>query len=388
MLVHGKAMRTIWAEEDCVCIIDQTCLPHSFEIRRLHGVLAVCQAISTMLVRGAGLIGVTAGYGMWQAALEGRTSTQSLELFDKHMQTAGAQLLATRPTAINLARAVHLQHEALSKATSIEEKCACAKAMAETLADEDAAFCKQIGEHGKHLIEAIAQKKQAKQGNPVNILTHCNAGWLAFVDYGSALAPVYAAHNAGIPVHVFVDETRPRQQGARLTAWELAEHGVPHTLIADGAAGYCMRCGKVDIVFVGADCVTASGDVANKLGTYHVALAAKDNNIPMYVALPSSTLSLSMDDGLCDIPIEERHEDELRYVSGMTESGGLLQVVQGAQGGQVVQVARVLVCPESTRAYNPAFDITPARLITGLVTERGLCPATRAGIEALFGTQI
>ncbi len=380
MRIQGKNSRTIWNENDELYIIDQTTLPHNYVTVRLEGLSDVCHAISAMLVRGAGLIGVTAGFGMWQAAREGLErfgANGDLALFEDFMKEAATSLIATRPTASNLERAVRLQCEALAAGIaskkSIAELCALTKEKAIELADEDASFCERIGQHGKAVIEAIYERKKAegKSGDElcVNVLTHCNAGSLAFVDFGSALAPIYAAHDAGIPVHVWVDETRPRQQGSKLTAWELSEHGLAHTLISDGAAGYCMQKGKVDMAIVGADCVTAIGDVANKLGTYHVALAAKDAGLPFYVAFPSSTFELSKREGFVDVPIEVRSEDEVRYVTGMTDKGELHDV---------------RICPEKTKAFNPAFDITPARLIAGLITERGICPASEEGIKSLF----
>ena len=255
----------------------------------------------------------------------------------------------------------------MTRGSSPEEKRHIAKVTAQAIANEDAEACKRIGEHGKTLLEALAAKKA--DGAPVNILTHCNAGWLAFVDYGSALSPVYAAHNAGLPVHVWVDETRPRNQGASLTAWELSRHGVPHALIADNAGGHLMQHGQVDIVIVGADRVTRRGDAANKIGTYLKALAAHDNGVPFYVALPSSTFDFSLDDGVAEIPIEERGAAEVRIMSGKTPDGSVLDVQ---------------ICPDETPARNWAFDVTPNRLITGLISERGVCQATQEGIDSLY----
>lgn len=365
MNINGKAYRTVWTEDERLLVIDQRFLPHSFEVLELRDFEAVCEAIRNMTVRGAGLIGATAGFGMWLAA---RAAPQaSLSAFDAYMENAAARLMATRPTAVNLARAVGVQTAAMRQADSPKGRIAAARACAEAIADEDAAFCCAIGEHGKKIIRALAQGKAA--GEPVRILTHCNAGWLAFVDYGSALAPVYAAFAEGIPVHVWVDETRPRNQGASLTAWELAGHGVPHALIADNAGGHLMQHGLVDLVITGADRVTRQGDTANKIGTYLKALAAKDNKVPFYVALPSSTFDPSLRDGVAEIPIEERDAGEVRTMSGKTAAGA---------------VEEVLICPEATPARNWAFDVTPARLITSFICERGVCPATEEGIVGLF----
>ena len=365
MKVGGQSFRTIWVnEENKLCVINQACLPHTFEVINLLNVSTVCRAIRDMVVRGAGLIGATAGFGLWLAAKE--APTDSLESFHNHIQSEALNLQSTRPTASNLAWAVKRQLAQLDLGNTIAEKIALLKVGAQAIADEDAQFCRQIGEYGLELIQKIAA---CKPGKTINILTHCNAGWLAFVDYGSALSPIFAAHDIGLPIHVWVDETRPRNQGASLTAWELACHGVPHSLIVDNAGGHLMQHGMVDIIFTGADRVTRNGDVANKIGTYLKALAAKDNGVPFYVALPSSTIDFSLDDGLSQIPIEERSGDEVRLVSGKT-SEGLLATVQ--------------ICPDETSARNWAFDVTPARLITGLVCERGICLATEPEILKLF----
>ena len=365
MNVNGKAYRTIWTDEtDRLLVINQHLLPHRFETAELASFASVCAAIRDMLVRGAGLIGATAGYGMWLAAREAPTTSN--EAFDAFLRSAAATLKRTRPTASNLAWAVERQCAAIAHGGSPEEKRRIARRTAQAIADEDAEACRRIGEHGKSLLERIAARKH---GEPVNILTHCNAGWLAFVDYGSALSPVYAAHDAGIPVHVWVDETRPRNQGAGLTAWELSRHGVPHTLIADNAGGHLMQHGMVDIVITGADRVTRQGDAANKIGTYLKALAAHDNGIPFHVAFPSSTFDFSLNDGVREIPIEERDAQEVRIMSGKTTDGRVLDVQ---------------ICPDETPARNWAFDVTPHRLITGLISERGVCPATKAGIAALY----
>jgi methylthioribose-1-phosphate isomerase len=364
MNVNGHPYRTIWVkpgDERIVQVINQVRLPHIFEITELASVEDVCHAIRDMTVRGAGLIGASAAYGMYLASLEAPESG-----FDDALQCAGEALKATRPTAANLAWAVNRMLQAIGTGTSHDERRAIARREASAIADEDADHCRRIGVHAMPLISDIALRKP---GHAVNILTHCNAGWLAFVDVGSATAPIYAAHDAGIPVHVWVDETRPRNQGASLTAWELGQHGVPHTLIADNAGGHLMQHGLVDMVITGADRVTRNGDVANKIGTYLKALAAHDNSIPMYVALPSSTFDFGLRDGVNNIPIEERDGAELRYVTGATEHGA---------------IASVRICPQATPARNWGFDVTPARLITQLICERGICDATEAGILSLF----
>ena len=364
MNIQGKHYRTLWLKEGdarVVQVIDQRFLPHRFVIEDLATVNEVAAAIQEMHIRGAGLIGATAGFGMYLAALEASHAPN----FESHLQSAAAQLKATRPTAVNLAWAVDRQLSALAKGATPEQKVAIALSTATEIADEDAAYCRRIGEHGIALIEQISR---AKGGAPVNVLTHCNAGWLAFVDYGSATAPIYAAHDQGMAVHVWVDETRPRSQGAKLTAWELGQHGVPHTLIADNTGGHLMQHGMVDLVIVGTDRTTRTGDVANKIGTYLKALAAKDNNVPFYVALPSSSFDWKMRDGVAEIPIEERGSQEVKYADGWLD------------GAQV----EVLVAPESSPAANYGFDITPSRLITGLITERGICKASEESILALF----
>jgi methylthioribose-1-phosphate isomerase len=369
MKVNGTHFRTIWpSEEDpkVVRIIDQRHLPHSFVIEDLKCVDDFVVAIRDMHVRGAGLIGATAGFGMYSAALEAPKDN-----FEAFIQEAARRLLATRPTAKNLAWAVNRQLAAMEETSSAksdgpEVKTERAFATACQIADEDAEFCRQIGLHGKEIIAMIGQKKQ---GEPVNILTHCNAGWLAFVDHGSATAPIYAAHHEGIKVHVWVDETRPWNQGAKLTAWELGKEGVPHTLITDNAGGHLMQHGMVDVVIVGTDRTTRAGDVANKIGTYLKALAAKDCGIPFYVALPSSTFDWDVRDGLKEIPIEERSEDEVKFVTGQNQKG---------------QPETVLIGPEDTPAANYAFDVTPARLITGLITERGIVAPQEEAIVGLY----
>ncbi len=362
MNVNGKHFRTIWLGDDrkVVQIIDQRQLPHKFTIEKLRTVEDVAIAIKDMHVRGAGLIGATAGYGMYLAALRAPQKG-----FDLYLLKAGTMLKETRPTAVNLTAAVNRQLKAISNGRDVKEKRRIALATADRIADEDANFCRRIGEHGVKLIERISRHKK---GKTVNVLTHCNAGWLAFVDYGSALAPVYAAHDKGIRVHVWVDETRPRNQGASLTAWELGMHRVPHTIIADNTGGHLMQHGMVDIVITGADRVTRNGDAANKIGTYLKAVAAKDNDIPFYIALPSSTFDFAIADGVREIQIEERNQNEVRYISGLYKGKNV----------------SVLLTPNGSRAKNFAFDVTPARLITGLITERGVCKASRDDIRRLF----
>jgi len=367
MNVHGEHYRTIWlktGDPSVVQIIDQRALPFHFVLEDLTTVAEVAVAIKDMHVRGAGLIGATAGYGMYIAAL--RAPRSSLTDFRTAIAADAAALKATRPTAVNLAWAVDRQLAAMAAAgDDIAAQIEAADATAQQIADEDADFCRRIGEHGVKLIEEIAARKG---GAPVNVLTHCNAGWLAFVDYGTATAPIYAAHDKGIPVHVWVDETRPRNQGARLTAWELGEHGVPHTVIVDNAGGHLMQHGLVDLVIVGSDRTTYTGDVANKIGTYLKALAAHDNGVPFYVALPSSTIDWDMRDGLAEIPIEERDATEVRIMDG--RSGD--------------EIREILIMPERSRAANYAFDVTPSRLVTGLITERGVCAASEEGVLGLY----
>jgi methylthioribose-1-phosphate isomerase len=365
--VGGQHFRTIWLkpeDESVVQLIDQRFLPHRFVIEEVGTVEQMVTAIREMHVRGAGLIGASAGYGMYLAAIEA-AGPPALAGFDQHLASAAAQLKATRPTAVNLSWAVERQLKNIGEGKTAEDKVALARRTARSIADEDEEHCRMIGQHGLNLIQQIARKKA---GKPVNVLTHCNAGWLAFVDYGSATAPIYAAHDSALRVHVWVAETRPRNQGSKLTAWELGEHGVPHTVIADSAAGHLMQHGKVDLVIVGTDRTTCTGDVANKIGTYLKALAAKDNNIPFYVALPSSSLDWKMRNGLEEIPIEERGAEEVKHADGWLE------------GRQV----EVRVTPERSSAANYGFDVTPRHLVTGLITERGVCEANEKSIRALF----
>ena len=366
--VRGQHYRTIWVRESdpgVVQLIDQRRLPHEFVIEDVGTVEQMAAAIKEMHVRGAGLIGAAAGYGMYLATLEAARASD----FDAALTRAADALKATRPTAVNLAWAAARQMRAIAAETSPEAKIARAFQTAREIADEDAEFCRRIGAHGVGLIRRLHRKK--KDGT-VNVLTHCNAGWLAFVDYGSATAPIYAAHDDGIPVHVWVDETRPRNQGAKLTAWELGQHGVPHTVVADNAGGHLMQHGLVDMVIVGTDRTTFTGDVANKIGTYLKALAAKDNRLPFYVALPSSSFDWEMRDGLMEIPIEERGSEEVKYADGLIDG----------------RRAEVLITPRDSPAANYAFDVTPRRLVTGLITERGICKANEKGVMALYPERV
>ena len=356
MNVAGHPYRTLWLESPgCVRIIDQARLPHEFAFMDLRTPAEMAHAIRNMHLRGAGLIGCAAAWGLYLAAVQ-----------DTGLPAAAAALQATRPTAKNLEWALVRMQKALAAATPAE-RVETARREAQAITDQDADFSRRMGQHGLALLREIAARKP---GQPVNVLTHCNAGWLAFVDHGSALAPVYAAFDAGIPVHVWVDETRPRNQGAALTAWELGHHGVPHTLIPDNAGGHLMQHGQVDIVFVGSDRTTAAGDVANKIGTYLKALAARDNGVPFYAVLPSSTIDWDIADGVRDIVIEERGAEEVRFMTGWDETAG--------------RPATIRICPENTPAANYGFDVTPARLVTGLVTERGIAPASREGLRKLY----
>lgn len=357
MKVGDRHYRSLWAEKPgaAVHIIDQTRLPHAFEIRALDSPEAVAEAIETMRVRGAPLIGVAAAFGMALA--------MARDASDESLTGNAARLAATRPTAVNLAWAIGRMHEVL-KDLPQHERSAAAWIEAQAIADQDVALNEAIGRHGLALIE----REHAAAKRTVNILTHCNAGWIATVDWGTALAPVYMAHDRGIPVHVWVDETRPRSQGL-LTAWELAGHGVPHTLVVDNAGGHLMQHGKVDLVFVGADRVTRRGDVANKIGTYLKALAARDNDVPFYAAVPTPTIDWEIDDALAGIPIEERSGEEVRIVRGLDASG---------------RPASVAIAPESTAVANPAFDVTPAALVTGIITEKGIFAARETALIELF----
>jgi methylthioribose-1-phosphate isomerase len=360
MKVAGKHLRTIWVDADgeSVGAIDQTLLPHRFATIRLGTLQDAVRAIATMQVRGAPLIGATAAYGIC-LALRQDASDQSLE-------HAYQSLLATRPTAINLKWALDEMMAAVRNRPR-ESRVTEAYRRAAEICEEDIAINRAIGRHGAALIERIAAAKPP--GARVNVLTHCNAGWLATVDVGTALAPVYTAHDAGVPLHVWVDETRPRNQGASLTAWELGQHGVPHTVIPDNTGGHLMQRAQVDIAFVGTDRVAANGDAANKIGTYLKALAAQDNHVPFYVALPSPTIDFTVKDGVADIPIEERSGDEVATISGMTADG---------------RIETVRIVPEGSEVANYGFDVTPARLITGLITERGVLAASREALAKAF----
>jgi methylthioribose-1-phosphate isomerase len=357
VLVGGVPHRTIRVAEDgfTVEIVDQTLLPHTFRIAALRTLADAARAIRTMQVRGAPLIGVTAAYGLC-LALRADSSDAGLE-------RACEALLATRPTAVNLRWALAQMRSGLA-GVAPTERVRSAYWIAAALADEDVVLCRAIGEHGVKSLAEIPRRS----GDALQVLTHCNAGWLATVDWGTALAPIYAAHDRGVSVHVWVDETRPRNQGASLTAWELGQHGVPHTVIADNAGGHLMRAGRVDLCLTGADRVAANGDVCNKIGTYLKALAARDNGVPFYVALPYSTIDWTLDDGGA-IPIEERDAGEVARVRGRSATGESIEVD---------------VLPPGSAAANPAFDVTPARLVTSLVTERGVCEASREGLLSLY----
>ncbi len=361
MKVDGKSYRTIWlgADGTTVQAIDQTLLPHKFVIRNLRSMEDAEKAIRTMIVRGAPLIGAAAAYGMALA--------MAADPSDANLAQAYKVLMASRPTAVNLRWALDDLRALLAPLPTARRRDAAYKRAAE-ICDEDAEICRRIGENGLGLIRKLAPR----DGKRINALTHCNAGWLATVDWGTALAPIYQAHNAGIPIHVWVDETRPRNQGASLTAWELGKHGVPHTVIADNAGGHLMQQGRVDFCIVGTDRTTRRGDVCNKIGTYLKALAAHDNGVPFYVGLPYPSIDWTIEDGHRDIPIEERHAHEVSRLTGRTDTG---------------EVVTIDVLPEGSPAANPAFDVTPARLVTTLITERGVCAASEAGLLSLYPEQ-
>ncbi len=360
MKINNQHYHTIWLKEDdekVIQIIDQRYLPHEFIIEDLTTVGQVARAIKEMHVRGAPLIGVTAAYGMYLAALEARPES----LLDD-MSIAAKQLKSTRPTAVNLAWAVDQQMKILAAGREFEPQLLLRHA--EQIKKDSIERCRKIGLYGLPLIEEIYKRKNST----VNILTHCNAGWIACIDYGTATAPIYAAHDAGIPVHVWVDETRPRNQGARITAFELQQHGVPHTVITDNAGGHLMQHGEVDLVLVGTDRTTRTGDVCNKIGTYLKALAAKDNQVPFYVGAPFSSIDWTLSDGLAEIPIELRSDTEVKYIQGKHEGA----------------IKKVLLTPAESPAANYAFDVTPARLVTGLITERGICEANESALQSLL----
>src|SRR6184192_4754271 len=352
-------------ENECVVqLIDQRFLPHRFVIEEVNTVERMATALREMHVRGAGLIGASAGYGMYLAAIEAATRP-AVAGFDQYLASAAAQLKATRPTAVNLSWAIDRQLKNIAQGKTAEEKIALALRTARLIAEEDEEHCRMIGQHGLNLIQQIARKKA---GKPVNVLTHCNAGWLAFVDYGSATAPIYAAHDSGLPVHVWVPETRPRNQGSKLTAWELGEHGVPHTVIVDSAAGHLMQHGNVDLIIVGSDRTTYTGDVANKIGTYLKALAAKANDVPFYVALPSSSIDWKMRDGVNKFRSSNATPEEVKFADGWFD-------------GQQIAVR---IAPDESPAANYGFDVTPRHLVTRLITERGVCEANEKSICSLF----
>ena len=363
MNVDGKNMRTIWLDDDLktVKVIDQRVLPHQFVISDLKTVDHVIEAVKEMVVRGAPLIGVTGAYGVYLAALNSTERT----ITDQYLKAECSRLKSARPTAVNLAWAVDRVFAAMFGVSETSVKIEVARVEAAKIAEEEVENCRKIGEYGFDLIQDISRRKN---GETVHLLTHCNAGWLACIEYGTATAPMYVAFDKGVDIHVWVDETRPLNQGARLTAWELGKYGIHHTVIADNAGGHLMQHGMVDMVITGTDRTTYTGDVANKIGTYLKALAAKDNNIPFYVALPSSTFDWTLRDGIKGIPIEARDPDEIRYVQGMNQG----------------KIKNVLITPEASPAGNFAFDVTPARLVTGFITERGICGASEKEIFNLF----
>lgn len=365
MKIGGKSHRTIWLKPDdpaVVQIIDQRYLPHRLVIQDLETYRDGAVAIEEMLVRGAPLIGATAAWSLYLAALEGRRSNDQSVL----LEDAARALERARPTAVNLRWAVDRMQRVLARGSSDDERVALARAEARAICDEDVEICRAIGEVGLPLIEAIAEKKG---GAPVNILTHCNAGWLATIDWGTATAPIYLAHEKHIPVHVWVDETRPRNQGSQLTAWELAEEGVPHTVIVDNAGGHIMQHGQVDLCITGTDRTARSGDVANKIGTYLKALAAFDNRVPFYVAVPSTSIDWRITNGMTEIPIEERTRSEVSHVQGLDDTG---------------ELTLIRMIGDRTPVKNYSFDVTPRRLVTALITERGICEASETGLTELF----
>jgi methylthioribose-1-phosphate isomerase len=363
MNIDGKPWRTIWLEEGgrSVAVIDQTRLPHRLEVRSLTTVEQAAEAIRTMVVRGAPLIGVTGAYGLMLALQDDPGDGPLAAAFDT--------LLATRPTAVNLQWALERVRDRVLPLPP-GQRAEAAKAEAAAIAEEDVAMCEAIGDHGLALFQQLAAARPAeRQGQPLRVLTHCNAGWLATVDWGTALAPIYKAHRSGLPIHVWVDETRPRNQGASLTAFELGREGVPHTVIVDNAGGHLMQHGLVDAVIVGTDRTTRCGDVCNKIGTYLKALAAHDNAVPFYVALPGSTIDWTIADGVAEVPIEERSGREVTHIVGAAAAG---------------DPTEVRLVPEGSAGLNPAFDVTPARLVTALITERGVAPASEVGLRGLY----
>ncbi|HKK77938.1 MAG TPA: S-methyl-5-thioribose-1-phosphate isomerase [Saprospiraceae bacterium] len=366
MKINNQDYRTIWLhpeDKKCVQIIDQRHLPHELVIEDLRKVEDFAKAIKEMHVRGAPLIGATAVYGLYAACLDAPEGPVGIE----YVEDALKQLRQTRPTAVDLYSWTERAMKVIRRAFTQKERSKAALKIANQLTEESVSHCQMIGQHGLSLIEDISRRKD---GAPVNILTHCNAGWIACIDHGTATAPIYAAHDKGIAVHVYVDETRPRNQGARLTAYELLQHGVPHTVIVDNAGGHLMQHGLVDLVIVGSDRTTSQGDVANKIGTYLKALAAKDNEVPFYVALPQSSFDFSLKDGLNEIPIETRSEKEVTHIQGLHEG----------------EIKQVQISPTGSPAVNYGFDVTPARLVTGLITERGICEASAPGIAQLYSS--
>ncbi len=363
MKVDGKDTRPIWLDRESryVNVIDQRVLPHELVVLEMQTVDDTIFAIKEMVVRGAPLIGITGAYGVYLAV----KNAPGGQADAAYLQDECARIRAARPTAVNLAWVVDRVQQKLEILSAQDDLLEAARIEAGAIAEEEADNCRQIGLHGLRLIEAVSRRKE---GGPVNVLTHCNAGWLATIEYGTATAPIYVAHEEGLKVHVWVDETRPLNQGARLTAWELGKAGIPHTVITDNAGGHLMQHGLVDMVIVGTDRTTYTGDVANKIGTYLKALAAKDNQIPFYVALPSSTFDWQRRDGVQEIPIEERDPDEIRYVQGRGEDG----------------LHSVLLPPQDSPAGNFAFDVTPARLVSAFITERGVCQAREEAIRGLF----
>lgn len=367
MLVNNKHYITIWIDKKnpkVVRTIDQTLLPHQLKIVSLKSSDDIIKAIRTMIVRGAPLIGVSAAYGIYLAALEAKRKFKTITQFDRYIIKKSEEIRDTRPTAVNISFAVSESLKALVKENTTEDKIAAALNFASYLSIREILSCRQIGEHGIKIIEKISK---AKKGGTVNILTHCNAGWLACIDYGTATAPIYFAYKKGIKVHVYVEETRPRNQGSNLTAWEFLQNNIPHTVITDNAGGYVMQKGLVDMVIVGSDRTTLNGDVCNKIGTYKTALAAKDNNIPFYVALPSSSIDKNIKNGLREIEIEERNQDEIKYITGKSNKG----------------ITKILIAPLKSPAKNYGFDITPARLVTALITEKGVIKPLKAEISKI-----
>ena len=369
MLVNGRHYRSIWVKDNDKSIIqtiDQTRLPHFFEIVDLKTPDDVIHAIKHMTLRGAPLIGVAASYGIYLASLEAESKTKDIKSFEKYVKSKANELKATRPTAVNLFWGIDNTMKAISQCdTVVEEKIDAAYNCANELANEDIESCKKIGGYGLEIIKNI---KISKPDSAINILTHCNAGWLACIDYGTAMSPIYTAHEKGINIHVWVEETRPRNQGASLTAWELGQSGISHTIITDNAGGYVMQKGLVDLVIIGSDRTTRTGDVCNKIGTYKTALAAKDNEIPFYAALPSSSIDWNLKDGIKEIPIEERNAKEVKYIKGKYKN----------------EIVDVLLTPDNSPARNFSFDITPSRLVTGIITERGICKANEDSIRETF----